>query len=159
MRKMTMTAMTAILGTGLMLAPAFAQESELSHNDKSQSYADIETSAGSITQLSLNQAQERIGTQVKGADGSKVGEIEDFVMGEDDQIRALVVELQENFGGQGSKMVKIDATQVAMAQDHVRLSMTSDQLRDLPDFNAEEDLQQNMTLASKQMKDKKRSSY
>src|SRR3954451_5254631 len=72
-----------------------------------------------------------IGKNVYGADGNKVGDLENLLIGPDSHVRAAIVEFG-GFLGLGTNKVAVPWDQLQIAGDRVVTNMTKDQVRAMP---------------------------
>lgn len=166
-----------LFAAGLMISPlALAQQEQekskqhgQTQEDQAETFSDIETAATHVGKLSMNQAVQRIGMPVLSKDGQQIGEVEDFVLSDRDEIEAMIVKLDDTLAGHGSKagksgqedqsamrsksdqkgqMVKIKADQATIRTGYVMLGMNRDKVSDLEEFEKSDDVR----LASNQTK-------
>jgi sporulation protein YlmC with PRC-barrel domain len=79
-------------------------------------------------------AKGHMGKDVYGANGKKVGEINNLLIGPDNRVRAAVVEFG-GFLGMGENKVAVPWDQLNVAQDRITVNMTEDQVKAAPRWN------------------------
>jgi sporulation protein YlmC with PRC-barrel domain len=72
-----------------------------------------------------------IGKSVYGADGNKVGELDNLLIGPDDRVHAAIVEFG-GFLGVGTNKVAVPWDQLQITGDRVVTNLTKDQVRAMP---------------------------
>ena len=78
-----------------------------------------------------NDAKSLIGKDVYGADGNKVGEINNLLVGPDDRVHAAIVEFG-GFLGIGESKVAVPWDQLNLTNDRVTVKMTENQIKTAP---------------------------
>jgi sporulation protein YlmC with PRC-barrel domain len=76
-------------------------------------------------------AKSLVGKEVYGANGNKIGEIENLLIGSDNRVHAAIVEFG-GFLGMGEHQVAVPWDQLNVAQDRVTVKMTEDQVKTAP---------------------------
>jgi sporulation protein YlmC with PRC-barrel domain len=87
--------------------------------------------------VQLARATNLIGTDLRGPDGNKVGEIENLLIDRNGQVRGVVVEWGGFLGiGDREAVVPVERVQLGeRADDQARISMTREQLEQLPRYD------------------------
>lgn len=81
-------------------------------------------------------AEELIGTNVKNAQGEDIGEVEDLLVGADNEVQKVILEVG-GFLGIGSRTVAVDIEELTRNRGdnkHLVSSMSKDQLEALPEY-------------------------
>lgn len=81
-----------------------------------------------------NDAKNLIGKNVYGADGNKVGEVNNLLVGADNRVHAAVVEFG-GFLGIAAHKVAVPWDQLKVTQDRVTTDMTADQVKAAPQWD------------------------
>src|SRR4051794_2783196 len=76
-------------------------------------------------------SEKLIGKNIYGADGNKVGGLENLLIGTDDRVRAAIVEFG-GFLGIGTNKVAVPWDQLQITGDRVVTNLTKDQVRAMP---------------------------
>lgn len=81
--------------------------------------------------------QKLIGIDVVDRDGDDVGEVRDLILAQGGGIETVVVQTSSGFLGMNERLVAVPFTQVRVGQDgkQVRVGMSSDQMKEIPEFS------------------------
>lgn len=107
--------------------------------------ADVETDMNATAStLDAFTADELIDSTVVGVDGEEIAEVSDLVLGDDNQVTDVLVNVG-GFLGIGEKVVALDVNQLQVSQDDsgdttIVTSLTEEQLEEMASFEASEDI-------------------
>lgn len=134
----------ADLNTGADIDADMSADTDLDTDlDADLGAAEVETDMNATTSaLGAFTAEELIDSTVIGADGDAIAEVSDLVLGADNQVTDVLVNVG-GFLGIGEKVVALDVNELQVSQDEsgdtmIVTSLTEEQLEEMASFEASE---------------------